>query len=155
MPAEVSTINANELINTISRGLSTTNPIGPETLKSFINASRHGLKYSVYNKLFRELESIINLSDWADYLNVNRRTLERYRKEKKKLDTAKSERLLQISIIINTGLQVFGDADKLFSWLKTESLALGNVKPKDLLDTNFGISLVRDELTRIEHGIFA
>lgn len=155
MPAEVSTINANELINTISRGLSTTNPIGPETLKSFIYASRHGLKYSVYNKLFRELESIINLSDWADYLNVNRRTLERYRKEKKKLDTAKSERLLQISIIINTGLQVFGDADKLFSWLKTESLALGNVKPKDLLDTNFGISLVRDELTRIEHGIFA
>ncbi len=38
--------------------------------------------------------------------------------------------------------------------MDTKSVALAGVKPKDLLDTAFGISMVYTELGRIEHGIF-
>ena len=40
-------------------------------------------------------------------------------------------------------------------WLDAENIALGGVKPKSLLDSTFGIEIVKDELTRIEHGILA
>ncbi|WP_217452298.1 antitoxin Xre/MbcA/ParS toxin-binding domain-containing protein [Mucilaginibacter humi] len=39
--------------------------------------------------------------------------------------------------------------------MDTVSIPLGNVKPKDLLDTAFGINSIYDELGRIEHGILA
>ena len=45
--------------------------------------------------------------------------------------------------------------EKLNTWLETKNIMLGGVKPKDLLDNTFGISLVKDELTRIEYGVLA
>ena len=39
--------------------------------------------------------------------------------------------------------------------METISVPLGGVKPKELLDTTYGINLITDELIRIEHGIFA
>jgi uncharacterized protein (DUF2384 family) len=50
---------------------------------------------------------------------------------------------------------VFGDKERFNVWLNATNIALGNVKPKDLLDNTFGISLLKDELGRIEHGILA
>jgi uncharacterized protein (DUF2384 family) len=32
---------------------------------------------------------------------------------------------------------------------------LGNIKPKELLDTSLGIEILMNELGKIEHGIFA
>jgi uncharacterized protein (DUF2384 family) len=34
-------------------------------------------------------------------------------------------------------------------------MALGNIKPKELLDTSLGIEILMNELGKIEHGIFA
>jgi len=39
--------------------------------------------------------------------------------------------------------------------MDTKIIALGGVRPKDMLDTSFGINAIYDELGRIEHGIFA
>ena len=58
-------------------------------------------------------------------------------------------------LIYKLGVNVFGDKEKFISWSETKNLALGGVKPKELLDNTFGISLLKDELTRIEHGILA
>ena len=51
------------------------------------------------------------------------------------------------------GVEMFGDKDNFNTWLNSKSIPLGGSKPKDLLDTKFGISMVKDELGRIEHGI--
>ena len=53
------------------------------------------------------------------------------------------------------GAEVFGNEPKFDLWLNTENLALGNIKPKSLFDSTFGINLLIDELTRIEHGVLA
>ena len=50
---------------------------------------------------------------------------------------------------------MFEDKANFDSWLDTKSIGLGGIKPKDLFDTTFGINLVCDELTRIEHGVLA
>ncbi len=53
------------------------------------------------------------------------------------------------------GVEVFGDKENFDTWLKSKSISLGGRTPKDLLDTKFGIGMVKDELGRIEHGILA
>ena len=70
-------------------------------------------------------------------------------------DTLQSEKILQIEMLYARGEEVFGDSEHFLIWLQTENLALGKIKPQDILDSGFGISLLMDELTRIEHGVLA
>lgn len=60
---------------------------------------------------------------------------------------------VQIALLYNLGIETFGDKDKFDQWLATENLALGERKPKELLDTSVGIGLLKDELARIEYGV--
>ena len=41
------------------------------------------------------------------------------------------------------------------TWIDQPSTALGGQSPKSLLSSRFGIDMVLDELTRIEHGAAA
>jgi putative toxin-antitoxin system antitoxin component (TIGR02293 family) len=79
--------------------------------------------------------------------------MQRYKKEKRSFDPPQSEKIIEIAILFNKGREVFGDETKFNRWLETENIALGKIAPKDLLDSTFGISLLNDELGRIEHGI--
>jgi putative toxin-antitoxin system antitoxin component (TIGR02293 family) len=53
------------------------------------------------------------------------------------------------------GVDVFGEKANFDLWLNSKSIALGGRIPKDLLDTKFGVGMVKDELGRIEHGVLA
>jgi putative toxin-antitoxin system antitoxin component (TIGR02293 family) len=116
-------------------------------------AVKHGVKYS----LFRELTDSIpfNSFDWSAILHLSERTMQRYKTERKTFDPIYSDKILQIAILYKTGTEVFGDKANFDTWLQTKSVALGGVKPKELLDNTFGISLVKDELNRIENGVLA
>jgi uncharacterized protein (DUF2384 family) len=58
-------------------------------------------------------------------------------------------------MLYKKGTEVFSDAFLFNQWLISNNIALGNKTPKSFLDTSLGISLLMDELTKIEHGIFA
>ena len=79
--------------------------------------------------------------------------MQRYQKEKKTFDPLYSEKILEILLLTRLGIEVFGNSEKFTSWLETKNMVLGSKKPKEFLDNTFGISLLKDELTRIEHGI--
>jgi putative toxin-antitoxin system antitoxin component (TIGR02293 family) len=81
--------------------------------------------------------------------------MQRHKREKKSFDPIYSDKILQITLLYNSGMEVFGDKGKFNTWLETQNLALGGIKPKELLDNTFGIGLLKDELTRIEHGVLA
>lgn len=106
---------------------------------------------------FTELASFIpfDMQEWSKYLHLSERTLLRYKKEKKNFDPIYAERILQISMLYQRGLAVFVEEEHFHKWLDTRNIALGSVRPKDLFDSYFGLNLVNDELTRIEHGVFA
>ncbi len=89
------------------------------------------------------------LSDWATFLHLSERTLQRYRTEQKTFDPVQSEKILELTMLFDYGISVFGDKANFETWLEIKNIALGGVKPKELLDTSYGINLLKDELTRI------
>lgn len=118
-----------------------------------INTIRQGIQYALFISLAEK--SPFSLNEWSGFLHISERTMQRYKKEKKSFDPIYSEKILEVTLLYKFGADVFGSNEKFNSWLETKNIMLGNVKPKDLLDNTFGISLVKDELTRIEYGILA
>jgi putative toxin-antitoxin system antitoxin component (TIGR02293 family) len=86
---------------------------------------------------------------------LSERTIQRYKVENRTFDPLQSEKIIEIALFYNKGVEVFGTSVQFNSWLETNNLALGNIKPKMLLDNTFGISMLKDELIRIEHGVLA
>ncbi|MEN6319762.1 MAG: antitoxin Xre/MbcA/ParS toxin-binding domain-containing protein [Syntrophaceae bacterium] len=105
------------------------------------------------------LEEILYLkpSEIASMLHISSRTIERYKKERsnKKLNSAITERILRIAMVVARCKEVFEDPELCKEWLKTKNGVFDNKEPISLLRWNFGIDMVLDELGRIEHGIFA
>ncbi len=118
-----------------------------------IQTVREGVDYYSFSGLLKKVP--FTLSEWSRFLNISERTLQRYKKEQRKFNPLQSEKIIQISLLYQYGIEVYGDARRFDNWLQTGNPALGGVKPKELLDNSFGINLVRDELTRIEHGVLA
>lgn len=118
-----------------------------------IDAIRLGINFTVFNSIAKQ--SSFSLHEWSGFLHLSERTMQRYQKEQKTFDPLSSEKILEILLLSRLGVGVFGNTEKYNSWLETKNIVLGNRKPKEFLDNTFGIGLLKDELTRIEHGILA
>lgn len=115
---------------------------------------RHGLTY----ELFDQIKSITPFteSDWAEFLEVSPKTLQRYSKDPKHLfKSIHTEKILEIAEVTHIGGQVFDSPEQFHLWLKTPCYSLNNLKPIELLKDSYGKELIMEELNRIEHGIFA
>ena len=124
-----------------------------DTATTIIDVIRQGIQYKTF-KSFAD-ESPFSLTEWSTFLHLSERTMQRYQREKKKFDSIQSEKIFEIILLYKKGTEVVGNAEKFNSWLETDNLALGSVKPKTFLDSSFGINLLKDELVRIEYGILA
>ncbi|MCA1758144.1 MAG: DUF2384 domain-containing protein [Bacteroidales bacterium] len=118
-----------------------------------INVTREGIDYKTFNEF--TVSYPLNISAWSKILNMSERTIQRYRREKKRLDSIHTEKLLLIMLLFNKGVSVFGNITNFLAWINSKSIPLGGVKPIDLLDNSFGINMVKDELIKIEHGVLA
>ena len=120
---------------------------------SLIKMVRNGIGFATFDKFANK--SPFSSNEWSTYLHLSERTMQRYRIEKRTFDPLQSEKIIEIALFYNKGVEVFGTTEKFNSWLETDNLAIGGIKPKSLLDNSFGISILRDELTAIEYGILA
>lgn len=120
---------------------------------SYIDLIRQGIQYKTF--LTFANNSPFSINEWSLFLHLSERTLQRYEKEKRKFDPLQSEKILEIVLLYKLGISVFGDAHRFHTWLNTQNLALGNITPKSLFDSSFGINLLKDELFRIESGTLA
>lgn len=118
-----------------------------------IETTRDGVDYDTFDEFSKKFP--LTYSDWSKILHVSERTMQRYKKEKKRFDSLHSEKLLLIMLLFQKGIEVFGNASKFITWIDSKNIALGGIKPKNLLDNAFGINLIKDELIKIEHGILA
>ncbi len=57
--------------------------------------------------------------------------------------------------LYNRGIEMFGSLKEFEQWQDTVLLPFGNKKPKEFLSTADGITMILDELGRIQHGILA
>ncbi len=128
------------------------NSMDDKSTRSLIDTAREGIPFTQFLNIAQA--SPFTITEWSNYLHVSERTMQRYKKEKRTFDTLQSEKILHITLLYNTGIELFGTDEKFNKWLESDNLVL-HCKPKDLLDSMFGIGMLRDELTRIEHGILA
>ena len=118
-----------------------------------VKAIRKGLPY----KSFYRAQKLMNFTqqDWAEIFHISPRTIDRLKKDKKHLNSTLSEKLIEVTLLYDYGIEVFGSIEKFSTWLNRPSLYLGNVEPKSLLDTHQGIEAIKSELSRIDYGILA
>lgn len=118
-----------------------------------IGTVREGVKYGLFQHIADR--SPFSTTEWSNFLHLSERTFQRYKKDRRTFDPLHSEKILEITLVYNKGVEVFGDKANFDAWLSAKNVALGGIKPKELLDSSFGIGLLKDELTRIEHGVLA
>src|SRR5690606_22003111 len=118
-----------------------------------MNWIRGGIEFDMFQNMISKFP--FSIEEWSGFLHLSERTLQRYKKESKNFDSLQSEKIIQISMLYQRGVEVFGSQENFDVWLNSLNIALGGVKPKELLDNAFGIALLDEELTRIEHGILA
>lgn len=137
----------------VSESMVTYQSTDDSNVLTLIDTVRNGLEYSFFSD-FNE-RAPFTMQEWSEFLHLSPRTMQRYKKENKPFDPIYSDRILEIMMLYKLGVDVFGDEDKFHSWLDSNNIALGGVLPRSLMDNAFGIKLVKDELTRIEHGVLA
>ena len=115
--------------------------------------SREGVKVKDF-LTFAE-KSGFSLNEWAEWLHISEPAHFLQSNGSDALEPFQAERLLELNRLFRFGEEVFGDPAMFRKWLRHKIIALGDIEPVSLLDNSFGIDIVRTELGRIEHGIFA
>lgn len=124
------------------------NPLG------LIQRISNGISFHFFEKL--KLQSPFSETDWAEYLGLSTKSLNRYKNENDFVfKPLQSEKLIQLSEVILLGNEVFDEKNQFDNWLKRPSIALGGFAPKELLKSAYGKELVMNELHRIDQGIFS
>ena len=120
---------------------------------TLINAVKQGINFSFFERLAKNIPFTIR--EWSSFLHLSERSLQRYKKDKGTFNSTSSEKIIEIIMLNKYGKDVFGDQENFNIWLLTKNVALGGIKPKELLDSSFGIQILKNELTCIEHGVLA
>jgi putative toxin-antitoxin system antitoxin component (TIGR02293 family) len=91
----------------------------------------------------------------AQYLNVPERTFAR-RREAGVFDARESEQLVRLAELLEATTQLFdGDSGATLEWFTSPVRGLGNKRPIDLAQSEFGAREVRDLIGRLSDGVFS
>jgi putative toxin-antitoxin system antitoxin component (TIGR02293 family) len=83
---------------------------------------------------------------WA--LSVSTKTLQR----KQVFDSVQSEKMYELASLYAAGIDYFGE-DGFRRWMERPLFTIGNRKPIDLIDVSEGISVLKTEIMRLQHGV--
>ena len=124
----------------------------PKTYMDIIEMSKEGVTKGSLMALVHFLNS--SPEKFAHMLPVTLRTIQRY-SNKQKFSPAVSEHIIQLALLVEKGIEVFGSRERFMRWFNTPSRALGGKVPSDLVSLKTGAQMVMDELGRIEYGVYA
>jgi putative toxin-antitoxin system antitoxin component (TIGR02293 family) len=114
---------------------------------------REGIPHFLFSAI--RLQTPFSDIDWANFLNISTKSLQRYKVEKDFVfKPIHSEKIIELAEVTQLGETVFDSQEQFYNWLKRPNQALGNMKPIELLKDSYGKELVVNELTRIDQGIF-
>ncbi len=130
------------------------------TYKSFLKNKMlvaQSIQHGLPQYLFEEIQHQTSFTeeDWADFLNVSTKSLQRYKADKSYVfKPIHSEKILEVAEVTELGKEVFDDSEKFHQWLGIPNVALAGYKPSELIKSSYGKELVMDELIHIDQGIF-
>ncbi|MEN8186683.1 MAG: antitoxin Xre/MbcA/ParS toxin-binding domain-containing protein [Bacteroidota bacterium] len=118
-----------------------------------VKSIRSGIPYT----LFKHIKDITPFTenDWATFLDISTKSLQRYKKDSEYVfKPIHTEKIIELAEVTNLGKDIFDSTEQFYTWLNSPSLALGNLKPIELLRDSYGKEMVMNELNRIDQGIF-
>lgn len=127
--------------------------VNEENAFTMVNRAHGGLSVSAFYDLIK-ISGLSN-EELAGLLDLSYKSIQRYKKEGKKLNAQNSEQLLKMIALYQKAEEVFGDLESFNRWLRKPAAGLGNRVPMQFLQTSGGIDLIREELLRIEYGALA
>jgi len=144
--------NSENTVNSVHEVMGTYQPYYLNQI-SLLTNSKKGLSA----KAALDFISISGFSkeEFQETFKTTVKTIQNYATNDLKLDAALSEKLLKSFALFDKGMEVFGSGQAFHQWLNMPSYGLGNQVPFDLMDTITGISLIEEELIRIEFGDLA
>ena len=147
---ESTTENFKKLVNILGKDYFKTKIESPY---DFILIAQKGINVNV----IQNFSGYFNLSRYltANMLNVSEPTLYRWTKANKNLDRNFSVKLLDITDLFLYGIEVFGDNENFFKWLRLPNTALGGMEPIVLIEIPGGVAKIKDIIGRIEHGVYS
>ena len=95
----------------------------------------------------------ISKNIYAELLNVNLRTLNRYISSDTSLDFDKKEKAIRLNNLFSHGISVFGDKNLFSTWLFEPNTYL-NSTPISFLSVISGIEIIDNLLGKIDYGVF-
>ncbi|MES2355852.1 MAG: antitoxin Xre-like helix-turn-helix domain-containing protein [Pseudomonadota bacterium] len=112
-----------------------------------IEAIREGFPDAALDSLLTHLN--LSKAQLAKITGIPLRTLMRKLGQEQRLNPSQSDRIYRVALISALAEQILGSVNASSEWLSTPHLALGQVIPLDLLDTEAGTEEVRNLLYRI------
>ncbi len=108
------------------------------------------------NLTFAEISPILaflnlKMVELAKAVTVSPSTVSRW-SSGSKIGTPGSYQFFKIDEAIKKGMEVFGKEANLKSWLNTPNLALGHIKPRDLMLSMTGVELVHEAIDALHFG---
>jgi putative toxin-antitoxin system antitoxin component (TIGR02293 family) len=123
------------------------------TVLSIMNMIRVGVRFNQFDEITKKIP--FTLAEWSRYLHISERTMQRYQAENKTFEPLQSEKITQLTMLANYGIEVLGSSESFFKWVSSKNVGLGGAVPKTFLDNSFGIEYIKNELGRIAHGVLA
>lgn len=117
-----------------------------------LDAIKRGLQPAAINDLIEITGATQN--DVSKWLDITEPTLRKHIQNTKELNLGISEHIIQLFELFNKGLDTFGALNEFKGWLKHYNVGI-DATPFDILDTITGISIVMNELIRIDYGATA
>jgi putative toxin-antitoxin system antitoxin component (TIGR02293 family) len=120
--------------------------------RELIAAVKAGIDARVFVDLARRIG--VSEAHLAEVAGIAPSTLTR-RKRGGVLSPAESEHVLRLAALLERAMQVFEDEGDAADWLRAPNLALGDVAPLAMADTELGAREVDALLGRIEYGVYS
>lgn len=129
---------------------------GQPALKTHLDeiaAVRNGIDYADFKVVYNLFD--FSNKKWAEILGIGERSIQLLLKEKKAIDSKKSEKLIAFILFVRKGIYVFEDFSRFNDWLFYKSPVLKGSAPIDYVDTIQGIEMLEEQLFAIETGNLA
>lgn len=115
-------------------------------------AARDGVSTKVL-KLVVESFKTISRPEIYEIVGLSSKTVSR--RQEQALPLAASDATIDLIGISSLAETVFGSQSDAEAWLCTPAIALDGKKPIDLIATRAGAELVKDQLIRLEYGVYS
>lgn len=95
------------------------------------------------------------LKDWAGFLHLSERTLQRYAQDNSTFTGIYTDRILHLEQVFDLGLQVFKSPQALYDWLVKDKLVFNKTLNIHSLQSQQGITDTYNQLGRILYNVYS